>query len=75
MPDGTVFAEIANAHNYIQGNGGAETTLIDNHARFAETIARSGPYAGCGTPTVNTGATHGARIFRAAARVRMTGPR
>jgi hypothetical protein len=46
MPDGTVFAEIANAHNYIQGNGGAETTLIDNHVRYAETIARSGPYAG-----------------------------
>jgi hypothetical protein len=46
MPDGTVFAEIANAHNYIQGNGGAETTLIDNRVRYAETIARSGPYAG-----------------------------
>jgi hypothetical protein len=38
--------DIANAHNYIQGNGGAGTTLIDNHVRYAETIARSGPYAG-----------------------------
>jgi hypothetical protein len=46
MPAGTVFADVANAHNYIQGNGGAGTTLIDNHVRYAETIARSGPYAG-----------------------------
>ncbi len=46
MPDGTVYADIANAHNYAQGNGAAGTTLIDNHARYAESVDRTGPYAG-----------------------------
>jgi hypothetical protein len=46
LPDGTVYADIANAHNYVQGNGPAGTTLIDNQPRYAETIERSGPYAG-----------------------------
>jgi hypothetical protein len=46
MPAGTVFADVANAHNYVQGNGPAGTILIDNQARYAETIARIGPYAG-----------------------------
>jgi hypothetical protein len=46
MPDATVYADIANAHNYVQGNGAAETTPIDNHARYADSVARTGPYAG-----------------------------
>jgi hypothetical protein len=46
QPAGTVFADIANAHNYVQGNRSAGRALIDNHARYAETIARIGPYAG-----------------------------
>ncbi len=43
MPDGTVYADIANTHNYVQGNGTAGTTLMDNHARLAETI-QAGPF-------------------------------
>ena len=46
QPAGTVFADIANAHNYVEGNGTAGQTLIDSHARYAESVARSGPYAG-----------------------------
>jgi hypothetical protein len=46
QPAGTVFADIANAHNYVEGNGSAGQVLIDNHARDAESVARSGPDAG-----------------------------
>jgi hypothetical protein len=47
MPaSGTVFADYANVHNYVQGSGPAGTTPIDNQPRYAETIARGGPYAG-----------------------------
>jgi hypothetical protein len=46
MPAGTMFADYANVHNYVQGSGPAGTTPIDNQPRYVETIARSGPYAG-----------------------------
>jgi hypothetical protein len=46
LNDGVTFADGANAHNYVAGNGPAGNTPIDNHSRYAETIARSGPYAG-----------------------------
>jgi hypothetical protein len=47
LPAGTVFADVANAHNYVQGNGGAGSVLADNQARAAEYIPRTiGPYNG-----------------------------
>jgi hypothetical protein len=45
MPDGTVYADIANAHNYVQGNGPAATTLIDNQARLAESVQSTSAYS------------------------------
>jgi hypothetical protein len=61
VSSGTTFADIANCHNYVQGNRSAGTKLIDNHARYAETIARSGPDA------------PGARVFPAPRLVSLAG--
>jgi hypothetical protein len=38
MPDGTVYADYANSHGYVQGAGGAGTTPIDNQARLNSNI-------------------------------------
>jgi hypothetical protein len=46
LPAGTQFADVANVHNYLSGNGASGSTPIDNHVWYAESIARSGPYAG-----------------------------
>jgi len=46
VPAGVSLSDSANDHNYVQGNGGAGSTLIDNHARYAGTVNRTGPYAG-----------------------------
>jgi hypothetical protein len=45
MPDGTVFADYANLHNYVRCNGC--DSLVDNQAWNAEsTGAQAGPYDG-----------------------------
>jgi hypothetical protein len=54
MPDGTVYADTANIHNYVQGNGSAGTTLENNHARLAETVCSGGPWDLCGEYWGNT---------------------
>jgi hypothetical protein len=40
---GTIFADVATTHNYVQGNGSAGVSLVDNQARLAETVA-NGPW-------------------------------
>ena len=45
MPGGTVFADVANLHNYVQGNG--QTAIADNQAWYAESNAfAQGPWDG-----------------------------
>ena len=64
MPAGTAFGDIANAHNYVQGNGSAGEFLSDNQARLAESIQPGdwdaygeywGPTWGKGYPGGSTG--------------------
>jgi hypothetical protein len=45
-PAGTGLADVANAHNYFQGNGPSACTPIDNQIFWAESINRGGTYAG-----------------------------
>jgi hypothetical protein len=47
MPDGTQYADVANAHNYVQGHGWSGQTLEDNQAFWAESVDRGGTCAGC----------------------------
>jgi hypothetical protein len=47
MPDGTRYADVANAHNYVQGHGSSGQTLEDNQAFWAESVDRGGACAGC----------------------------
>ncbi|MBV8223827.1 MAG: hypothetical protein JO232_01415 [Verrucomicrobia bacterium] len=47
MPDGTQYADVANAHNYVQGNGSSGQTLEDNQAFWAESVDRGGSCVGC----------------------------
>ena len=47
MPDGTRYADVANAHNYVQGHGSSAETLEDNQAYWAESVDRGGTCAGC----------------------------
>lgn len=47
MPDGTRYADVANAHNYVQGHGSAAHTLEDNQAFWAESVNRGGACPGC----------------------------
>jgi hypothetical protein len=47
MPDGTQYADVANTHNYVQGNGSSAHTLEDNQAFWAESVNRGGTCAGC----------------------------
>jgi hypothetical protein len=47
MPDGTQYADVANAHNYVQGHGSSAQTLEDNQAFWAESVDRGGTCAGC----------------------------
>jgi len=47
MRDGTQYADVANAHNYVQGNGSSGHTLEDNQAFWAESVDRGGTCAGC----------------------------
>lgn len=47
MPDGTRYADVANAHNYVQGHGAASNTLEDNQAFWAESVDRGGACPGC----------------------------
>jgi hypothetical protein len=47
MPDGTQYADVANAHNYVQGNSSAAHTLEDNQVFWAESVDRGGACAGC----------------------------
>ena len=47
MPDGTQYADVGNAHNYVQGNGSSSNTLEDNQAFWAESVDRGGACAGC----------------------------
>jgi hypothetical protein len=47
MPDGTQYADVANAHNYVQGHGSSAHTLEDNQAFWAESVDRGGTCAGC----------------------------
>jgi hypothetical protein len=47
MPDGTQYADVANTHNYVQGNGSAGNTLEDNQAFWAESVDRGGACPGC----------------------------
>jgi hypothetical protein len=47
MPDGTKYADVANAHNYVQGHGSSAQTLEDNQAFWAESVSRGGACAGC----------------------------
>jgi hypothetical protein len=47
MPDGTQYADVANVHNYVQGNGSSANTLEDNQAFWAESVDRGGTCAGC----------------------------
>jgi hypothetical protein len=45
QPDGTVFADVANLHNYVRGNG--QNAIVDNQAWFAESNgALQGPWDG-----------------------------
>jgi hypothetical protein len=45
MPGGTIFADVANLHNYVQGNG--QTAIADNQAWYAESNAfAQGPWDG-----------------------------
>jgi hypothetical protein len=48
QPDGTVYADVANVHNYFQGNGIAGQVPEDNHIFWAESVAKGGDigYAG-----------------------------
>jgi hypothetical protein len=46
MPDGTQYADVANAHNYVQGHGSAGLLLEDNQAFWAESVDRGGTCAG-----------------------------
>lgn len=47
MPDGTAYANVANAHNYVQGHGSAKLLLEDNQPFWAESVDRGGACAGC----------------------------
>jgi hypothetical protein len=47
MPDGTQYADVANTHNYVQGNGSSVQTLEDNQPFWAESVDRGGTCAGC----------------------------
>jgi hypothetical protein len=47
MRDGTRYADVANTHNYVQGNGSSAVTLEDNQAFWAESVDRGGTCAGC----------------------------
>ena len=47
MLDGTQYADVANAHNYVQGHGSSGQTLEDNQAFWAESVNRGGTCAGC----------------------------
>jgi hypothetical protein len=47
MPDGTQYADVANAHNYVQGNASSGHTIEDNQAFWAESVDRGGTCAGC----------------------------
>jgi hypothetical protein len=47
MRDGTQYADVANAHNYVQGHGSSGQTLEDNQAFWAESVDRGGTCAGC----------------------------
>jgi hypothetical protein len=47
MRDGTQYADVANAHNYVQGNASSGHTLEDNQAFWAESVDRGGTCAGC----------------------------
>jgi hypothetical protein len=47
MPDGTRYADVANTHNYVQGNGSSARTLEDNQAFWAESVNRGGTCADC----------------------------
>ena len=47
MPDGTQYADVANTHNYVQGNGSSGQTLEDNQAFWAESVDRGGTCTGC----------------------------
>jgi hypothetical protein len=47
MPDGTQYADVANTHNYVQGNGPSGQTLEDNQAFWAESVDRGGTCTGC----------------------------
>jgi len=47
MADGTQYADVANAHNYVQGNSSSAQTLEDNQAFWAESVDRGGTCAGC----------------------------
>lgn len=56
LPAGTVVADVANAHNYAVGNGGATAPLLDNQPRLAGSIARIGArqWDACGNYWGNT---------------------
>src|SRR5262245_1911117 len=47
MPDGTTYADVANAHNYVQGHASSAQTLEDNQAFWAESVNRGGACPGC----------------------------
>lgn len=47
MPNGTKYADVANAHNYVQGHGSSAHTLEDNQAFWAESVNRGGACPGC----------------------------
>jgi hypothetical protein len=47
VPDGTQYSDVANAHNYVQGNGSSAKILEDNQAFWAESVDRGGTCAGC----------------------------
>jgi hypothetical protein len=44
MPGGTNFADVANLHNYVMGNG--QTAVTDNQAWNAESTPNNGPWDG-----------------------------